>query len=107
MYTFPELLKKVREESELTQDQLAKAVGVSTILISMVETGHKEVSKSLVLKLASALKVSPNSIMPFVFFDQDGKTAEPTGIEKTLFEVGERFQRHLIKVKAKGLREDA
>ncbi len=105
MYTFPELLKKIREESNLTQGQLATAVGVSEVLITMIETGQKEVSKNFVIKLADGLKVSPNSITPFIFDVDDSKNL--SNIEKQMIKLGEKLQIELIKNKAKNLKEYA
>jgi transcriptional regulator with XRE-family HTH domain len=104
MRTFPELLKKIREEGGLTQKELARALGVSTILISMVETGQKEVSKNLVIKLAAALGVHPSSIIPFVFIDKGEKLPNPSGMEKSFIGWGEKLQNYLIKVKSKKLK---
>jgi len=103
MYTFPELLKKIREESELTQDQLATALGVSEVLITMIETGQKEVSKNFVVKLANSLKVSPNSITPFIFDVNDSRNL--SGIERQLIKLGEKLQIDLIKNRAKNLKK--
>lgn len=105
MYTFPELLKKIREESNLTQDQLATAVGVSEVLITMIETGQKEVSKSFIVKLAEGLKVSPNSITPFIFDTDNSKSL--SNIEKQMIKLGEKLQIELIKNKAKNLKKYA
>ena len=33
MYSFPKLIKKIREASDLTQKEFAEAVDVSTVLI--------------------------------------------------------------------------
>ncbi len=105
MYTFPQLLKRIREESKLTQDQLATALGVSEVLITMLETGQKEVSKNFVVRLAEALKVSPNSITPFIFDVNDSRNL--SGIESQLIKLGERLQTYLIQNKAKNLKKYA
>ena len=55
MYSFPELIKKIRSEANMTQADFAKAIDVSPVLIAMVESGQKEVSKKLILKLAKKL----------------------------------------------------
>ena len=103
MYTFPELLKKIREESNLTQEQLATVLGVSEVLITMVETGQKQVSRNLVVRLAQALKVTPNSITPFFFDISESKNL--TWIEKQLIKLGEKLQIDLIKNKTKNLKQ--
>jgi len=104
MYTFVELIKKIRNESGLTQSEFAKALGVSTVLISMIETGQKEVSKSFIIKLADRLEVHPSSIMPFVFMDKKASSKELSGLEKSLIELGEKLQDYLIHKKAKELK---
>lgn len=107
MYTFPELLKKIREESNLTQSELAIVLGVSTVLISMIETGQKNVSKAFVTKLANKLGVRPTSIMPFIFVDEDVSEESLAGPEKALILLGEKLQTYLIKKRAKNLKQYA
>lgn len=107
MYTFPELLKKIREEGDLTQEEMGKALKVSTVLISMLETGQKEASKAFVLKLADKLDVRPGSIMPFVFVEKNEKQEGVSGVEKSLVDLGEKFQSHLISNRAKRLKQYA
>lgn len=105
MYNFPELLKKIREEADLTQEELAGVLGVSTILISMIETGHKEVSKGFIVKLADKLEVRPSSIIPFLFLDKNSEIGKTSDLEKSLISIGEKLQNHLIHVKAKRLKK--
>jgi len=105
MYTFIQLLKKIREESGLTQEQLAKVLGVSTILISMIEGGQKGASKSFVLRLANKLDVKPNSITPFIMIDEEMEANKLNGIEKSLVQLGEKLQVYLIKKKSKNLKQ--
>jgi transcriptional regulator with XRE-family HTH domain len=107
MYTFPELLKKIREEGDLTQEEMAKALDVSTVLVSMVETGQKEASKAFVIKLAEKMDVRPSSIMPFVLDESLAKPQKISGVEKALIDVGEKLQTYLIKTKAKKLKKYA
>lgn len=106
MNSFPQLLKKIREQSGLTQNQLAKVLGVSTVLISMLEIGQKEPSKAFVIKLANKLGVRPSSIMPFVFFEDDYSSLNHlAGPEKALASLGEKLQNYLINTKAKKLKQ--
>jgi transcriptional regulator with XRE-family HTH domain len=103
MYNFQDLLKQIRKEGNLTQEELARALDVSTILISMIETGQKEVSKNFVEKLAERLDVRPSSIAPFVFVDDD--VANLPALEKKLISLGEQLQTYLIKTKSKRLKK--
>lgn len=107
MYSFPDLIKKIREEAGLTQAEFAKALNVSTILISMVETEQKEVSKKLLISLANKLRVHPASITPFLFNIDKHPEDKISYIEKTLIDWGEKMQVHLIKERSKLLKEDA
>jgi transcriptional regulator with XRE-family HTH domain len=107
MYTFPELIKKIRNESGLRQDEFAAALGVSTVLISMVETGQKEVSKNLLVRLAERMEVHPASITPFLFIEKDKPLESITSIERTFIKWGEQMQSHLIHERSKLLRQYA
>jgi len=102
MKTFVEILKQIRKEAGLTQGALAKRIGVSTILISMVEAGQKEASKSLIVKLAKGMGVHPSSIAPFLFIS---KESQPSKLEKALISFGEKMQDVLIKEKSKNLKK--
>ncbi len=104
MYTFPELIKKIRTEAGLTQDEFAKALEVSSILITKIETGQKDVSKNLLLKLAEILDVSPRSITPFLFPESENSENSLSAIEKGLIGLGEKMQEYLIKDRAKTLK---
>ncbi len=107
MYSFPELIKKIRETADLTQTEFAKALDVSAALIAMVETGQKEVSKSLLIKLAEKLQVHPSSITPFLFIDEHGPLRSVSGMERMFIKWGEKMQTHLIKDRAKLLKKYA
>ncbi len=106
MYSFPVLIKKIRTEAGLTQAEFAKAVDVSPVLIAMVESGQKEVSKKLLIKIADALKVHPASITPFLYgYGVEDKKL--SGIEKQLLGWGTKLQDNLIKDRSKLLKKDA
>jgi transcriptional regulator with XRE-family HTH domain len=107
MYTFPDLLKKIRAESQLTQSQLAKTLDVSTVLIAMVESGQKEVSKKLVLKLANAMGVHPSSITPFIFIDDEINKKNVSAFDRSIIGWGEKMQEILIKKRSKFLKRNA
>lgn len=105
MYSFPELIKKIRTEANLTQAEFAQAIDVSPVLIAMVESGQKEVSKKLLLKVAEALRVHPASITPFLY----GSTAENdslSALEKQFLSWGTKLQDHLIMDRSKLLKKN-
>ncbi len=51
------MLRRIRERRGMTQDELAKKVGVTRITITRIETSARNPSMALVQKLAKALKV--------------------------------------------------
>ncbi|MBU1033030.1 helix-turn-helix transcriptional regulator [Patescibacteria group bacterium] len=104
MYSFPEFLKKIREESQLTQEDLAKVLGVSTVLVSMIETGQKEVSKKFIKGLAKKMRVSAASITPFIFMEKDDSFRYLSDTERSFIKFAEKLQIDLINIKAKNLR---
>jgi transcriptional regulator with XRE-family HTH domain len=103
MLTFQELIKKIRESSGLTQKQFAERLSVSPILIAMIESGQKEVSKNFIIRLSNSLGIHPSSITPFLFMEKDLNTKELSFIEKSLIDFGEKMQEYLITKKAKKL----
>lgn len=106
MYSFPELIKKIRNEAGLTQAEFARIIDVSPVLIAMIESGQKEVSKKLILKLANSLRVHPASITPFLYGERAGNNEKLSAIEKQFIDWGVRLQNYLIKERAKLLRHD-
>jgi transcriptional regulator with XRE-family HTH domain len=48
-------IKKIRSKHGMTQVEFARAIGVSTILISMIEIGLKPVTQRTLTKIARAL----------------------------------------------------
>lgn len=50
-------LKKIRQEKQLTQTDLAKRSGVSKSMISAIETGERHPTLPILLSLAKALRV--------------------------------------------------
>ena len=103
MHTFSSLLKKIRQEAGITQGQLAKALGVSTILISMIETGQKPASIKFVGQLASKLDTHPSTILPSVFADIPNNSKHLSRPERSLLALGLRLQSKLVERKAKNL----
>ncbi|MDP2641790.1 MAG: helix-turn-helix transcriptional regulator [bacterium] len=107
MLTFPELIKKIREEAGLTQAEFAVAVDVSPVLIAMIESEQKEVSKKLIIKIAKKMNVHPASITPFLFVKENDPIKGISTIEQSLIKWGEKMQTLLIKDRSKLLRSYA
>lgn len=77
---------------------------VSPILIAMIESGQRGVSKKFIDKLASNLGVNSSSITPFLYLNGDTQLSDISGLEKQLLSIGSKLQKHLIEKKAKNLR---
>jgi transcriptional regulator with XRE-family HTH domain len=105
MYSFPELIKKIRTAAGLTQAEFAKELEVSPVLIAMVESGQKPVSKNLLIKLAKRLDVHPSSITPFLY-STETTSNQLSGVEKKFMAIGAKLQEHLIKDRSKLLRKN-
>ncbi len=105
MENFPKLLKLIRESADLTQEELSVALGVSKVLISMVETGQKQPSKKLVFKLAEKMGVHASSILPALYIENHLNKKNISNIEKSFISLGEKLQGYLIEQKAKNLKK--
>lgn len=57
-------IKAFREHRGLTQAQLAKTSGTSSVYISQIERGGRRAGRKLRAKLAKALAVSPDLLEP-------------------------------------------
>jgi transcriptional regulator with XRE-family HTH domain len=60
------ILRKYRLEKELTLERLSERVGVAHSFIYRLETGQKQPSFRMVLKLADALGVAPGEFVEAV-----------------------------------------
>lgn len=58
METTGERIRQIREEKKMTQEQLAKAAGISKGFLSDVETKNKNISSQSLLKIANVLEAS-------------------------------------------------
>lgn len=103
MLTFDKLIKFIRREADLTQQEFAELLGVSTILVSMIENRSKEPSKKFVNILAEKLDVHPSAIMPFISFEDEIRIENLSILEKKLLRLGNELQEKLIKKRAQNL----
>lgn len=58
-------IRKLRRQLDLTQEQLAERVGVSTTHVGLVETGKRRASLKTLQKIAKVLKVKTRDLLPF------------------------------------------
>lgn len=63
---FGDNLLRFRKKSDLTQQELAGAVGLSRVMIANLEAGINATSIEHLLKICAVLKVTPNEILPAV-----------------------------------------
>ena len=57
------LLKQLRKEKNLTQEELADKVGIGQTFISKIERGHFEPSIPTLRRIAKVLGVSPAELL--------------------------------------------
>ncbi|MEK7462687.1 MAG: helix-turn-helix transcriptional regulator [Patescibacteria group bacterium] len=99
MKKISEIVRNVRDESGLSQNDFARKIGVSSIYISKIETDQKEVSKKFLIKLAEFIDVHPSALAPFLFLNNDIDEYKLSEIERKLINLGENLQLSLIKKK--------
>jgi transcriptional regulator with XRE-family HTH domain len=56
---FGKVLRTVRKEAQMSQEQLALSAGVERNFVSLIERGINQPTIRVVFKLADALKISP------------------------------------------------
>lgn len=56
-------VREIREEADLTQQQLAKRAGVQPTFVSDIERGIRNPSWSTMLSIAKALRVKPSELV--------------------------------------------
>ena len=61
--TIAQRIKEARTAAELTQEELAKALGLATITVRQYEAGSREPKLSTIKAMASALGVEPAWLM--------------------------------------------
>jgi len=107
MYSLPQFLKELRKQENLSQFDLAQIIGVSTILISMIEAGQKTASRKFIELLSNKLQVNPGTLALFSYDLKQESSKDLTVLEKNLLDIGTKFQKQLITKKAKNLKIDA
>lgn len=63
---FGRVLRQLRQESGLTQEQLGLEADLQRKYISQLELGEKEPSLTTVFKLANALEIKPGKLITLV-----------------------------------------
>ena len=58
-------VKKIRNQKDLTQEELAVKAGLSQTTVGLLEVGKRRVSLRTLQKIASALGVKTKDLLPF------------------------------------------
>ena len=106
-FTFSELLKNIRKVAGINQQEMADILGVSKVLIGMIESDMKEPSKKFIVNLAQKLNIHPSALMPFIAFGQNTEDNSLSVLEKKLMQIGVKLQNTLIQKQAKKLSQYA
>lgn len=62
-YKIGQQIRNIRKVRQLSQEELAEQVGISTTHMSHIETGNTKLSLPVLVKLASVLEVSTDDIL--------------------------------------------
>ena len=60
------VVKRLREEKELSQDVLSGLAGIARTHLSMIETGKKQANFETLWKLALALELRPSELVALI-----------------------------------------
>ncbi len=63
--TIGKRIRRLRKLAELTQEQLAEKINVSTTHVGLVETGYRRMSLKTLHKVAKVLGVKVKDLIPF------------------------------------------
>ena len=63
---FGAVLRSVRQQKELSQEQLALDCGLDRTFISMIERGQRQPTLSSIFRLAKALSIRPSKLLALV-----------------------------------------
>ncbi|WP_178842427.1 helix-turn-helix domain-containing protein [uncultured Treponema sp.] len=78
-------IRKYRWEKNISQEELAEAIGVSTTHMSHIETGSTKLSLSVFVKILEALNISADLLLKddsFENYTEYSKTPEMGSIER-------------------------
>lgn len=60
---FGKVLREIRLEAGLTQEQLGLEAGVRRTFVSLLELGEQQPSLATIIKLANALDIKPSTLI--------------------------------------------
>ena len=86
---FGKRLKELRKQANISQENLAETVGVSTKTVSYWENGHNPITLNKIPIIATALNIPIYKL--FVFLDVEEKAADKDYIELLKVKTGEEL----------------
>jgi transcriptional regulator with XRE-family HTH domain len=78
---FGKILQEERKAKKISQEKLAKLTGLDRTFISLIENGKRSPTFSTILKICSALEISPSELFS-KYEDQDPDFHFKKGCEK-------------------------
>ena len=72
------MLRTVRQEAGLTQEQLALAAGIDRTSVSLMERGERQPTVRMIFRLATALHVTPSRLVQLTEEQVDSGTCQDT-----------------------------
>ena len=72
---FGKQVRKIRQEKQITQEELSQKTGLANRFLQDIEAGNKQASITTVFRLADGLQVSPNELVeiPYAAWKKAGK----------------------------------
>ena len=71
---FGKKIKELRQRLELTQEQFAERIGISSKSLSQIELGKNFVSAEVLESICSNMDVNPKSLFDFDYIEKDKKS---------------------------------
>ncbi|WP_408491980.1 helix-turn-helix domain-containing protein [Paraburkholderia sediminicola] len=87
-------VRRAREASSLTQEELAAAIGISRTSLTNMELGRQRVLVDQLAGIASTLKVSIQSLIPDVGYEEQGDASNEYDSMPTVSEFIRTMQMH-------------
>ena len=93
MLNFGNAIKAYRTKEGLTQDQLAKKLGIEPTYLSVLERGRKDPSVALLKKTAKILDIAPEVIV----WDAIEVDAEMSAQDRKIIEMAKVLVKHYFR----------
>lgn len=93
MTTIGAKIKELREDSGMSQADLARLAGLAPAAISRYELGTRQPSVDVIVKIAAALNASPYSLVPLLKDDQERMQRMQTALVNSVIELARKGDR--------------